>query len=1569
MRIAESRIFINGRRFMLWLCISIFLPGMLQAGDKRVRAITLEQAPQIDGKLEPVWKSASRITSFERLGGGKLTQNTEVYVGFHQLSLYLAFVCHENRMDDIVAAARDRDSIIYGDDCVEVFINPDADFNTYFQFQINSRGTFTDRSCEFAKTGQLFKRSQWNANNVQVAAQCYSDRWVAELKLPLAALGIKWRPDLNLGFNVTRAENPHRETASWASMGTTFHDPKRFGRLWFMRGAFIDQAYVLSRKAGIVNLKIKAVNTGDEKLSANMVFVFTNPQEGELRKQKQVMLEPGKATSMVYEHAIGYGGCKRIKIELRNAESNTILDSSLIILDTEHFKPGISFATPHTKWAMPSPGGKLKVLFLLDYFHLRDISELAQRMDLDYIAPIFIRGYWTYPEKPSPGEYREQVRRALAGQLDVIVLEATQKGKGGDSRTALPGELTQILMQKVKQGTGLIVYAQPGLPAAWQNRLLTGCDKSRPAGSGRLQVVKDHYLVSGMPLPAFDELRIPCFATGNTVLMTAGSRSALAVNQYGKGRIVILGKSRNGMVPSSRSAPAYMQWQPMPTYRYWDYWFAFLAKCVTWAAGRNPDVIIKSLTADREVCRLVLGNSGNTEQAIEVSLTLRDKFSRKVFSSSTRCVVAAEKELGIELPFAVKHMIDGKHFAEITVARNGKRVNWGTAVFVVNTPAKIEKIEPTDDYIYQADTPLRASLTIKRLPGDDMRGLHLKIILRDRMGRTINARTDFPCLPEAATVDVEIPLVNPVWRSFVIEANLLAGKRVLDRCVSRPIYYIPQRKINDFSYFVWNWSFVERHPDYTRDYFYRHLLDCGFTGIENHYSLDLPILEGMKYLADKHSPAFKAQVERLGRLYRRTGDVKCLSRIPCLHEHAAFDRLCRNNLKKLRPLLPQKPIGYFFGDEDTLTYEGKPIDFCFSSESLAAFRAWLRGQYGNIDALNHEWGTNFKIWDQVIPMTKEQVRERDNYAPWADHRHFMQIAWTAGYARCRQWLRKFDPAARTGACGTRPLAAYTGIDWYRQLQVLDFLIPYSLVKNQAEIHRSFSNCPKIMASGLLEGRRQSYFIWKAALNGCCGIIMSKTTYALRPDLSMTSKARFNRRIMGELTSGLGKFIVTSKRDQGKIGIYYSPASCFASWIREYRFGRIQQWRGPFHRSREAWLKLVQSLGLQCRFVHPLQVTAGFLDTAGIRVLILPYTMAMSDEEIKAIIKFVQQGGTLIADYLPAIMDQHCRPRNAGGLDELFGVRSHMPTTDYIGGEAIISGKTYPAIVGRRIASGLAGNATLISSGSALGRFVTAGNRGRIGEIPVLIRNRNARGQTLLLNFLYDYRADYTDPAGQVLDHALLRLLGAVAGEAGLSPPVRINAAGRRQAYCEVVPYARDKIRAYFILQDYLFPQGEDELHKEAVELTFAEPGQIYDIRRGCYLGSGNSIAIKLAPGSTTAVAVLPYKVTAVRVHGPGQAKPGESPAFEIAIITGGDKVPGEHVLRLEVSGPDGRIRRYYAQNLEAPEGETVFRLPLAMNDSPGTWTVTVRDVITGMIGKQQFVVVGAGAQKIRPEEK
>jgi hypothetical protein len=88
----------------------------------------------------------------------------------------------------------------------------------------------------------------------------------------------------------------------------------------------------------------------------------------------------------------------------------------------------------------------------------------------------------------------------------------------------------------------------------------------------------------------------------------------------------------------------------------------------------------------------------------------------------------------------------------------------------------------------------------------------------------------------------------------------------------------------------------------------------------------------------------------------------------------------------VRALHPYRPLYYSLGDETGIGDLAAFWDFDFSDFSLAAMREWLKSDYESLAALNQQWGTAFRRWDEVVPMTTDEAMSRsdENYSACAD---------------------------------------------------------------------------------------------------------------------------------------------------------------------------------------------------------------------------------------------------------------------------------------------------------------------------------------------------------------------------------------------------------------------------------------------------------------------------------------------------------------------------------------------------------------------------------------------------------
>ncbi len=200
----------------------------IQISLPRLRIGRCDAPPAIDGKLnDPVWREAARARLACAPPGQKITQPAWAYVAYDDENLFIAFRCNESRMDQIVAERRERDSDVWLDDCVEVFLMPRPETGAYFHLVVNPLGTLYD--CRHDGGREV----AWDSS-ARVATSKRRNGWDVEMAIPFERLGVRApRPGEVWRANFCREERPHEELSAWSPVEGSFHRPERFGLLEF----------------------------------------------------------------------------------------------------------------------------------------------------------------------------------------------------------------------------------------------------------------------------------------------------------------------------------------------------------------------------------------------------------------------------------------------------------------------------------------------------------------------------------------------------------------------------------------------------------------------------------------------------------------------------------------------------------------------------------------------------------------------------------------------------------------------------------------------------------------------------------------------------------------------------------------------------------------------------------------------------------------------------------------------------------------------------------------------------------------------------------------------------------------------------------------------------------------------------------------------------------------------------------------------------------------------------------------------------------------------------------------
>jgi hypothetical protein len=440
-----------------------------------------------------------------------------------------------------------------------------------------------------------------------------------------------------------------------------------------------------------------------------------------------------------------------------------------------------------------------------------------------------------------------------------------------------------------------------------------------------------------------------------------------------------------------------------------------------------------------------------------------------------------------------------------------------------------------------------------------------------------------------------------------------------------------------------------------------------------------------------------------------------------------------------------------------------------------------------------------------------------------------------------------------------------------------------------------------------------------------------------------------------MRQGPARLIRGSKREAFGVAVLYSVPSWHASALPAIRRTGADHISDVLYSTEGA----LADARLDSRFVSCEQLAGGLVTPKEFKVLMLPYAQALSAAEAKAVRQFAESGGVVVADVRPGVYDEHCKKLVTGALDDVFGVGpvgagptlasgSLKPGTDY--------GPLSEATV-------LMGESDLRLAGAAARAQVAAKDK----TAPAVVVNTVGKGKAVLLNFLFPsynkHRAAGT--GGEVSiekrakEAAAVRdLLGKVLSqEAQVLPVARLLAADNTEMRGVRMFVYRDGPAAYVgLLPEYTWTEGVKPIIDGRLVLT--QPGELYDVRAGEYLGRSGSAAVKVQETYAKLYAVLPYKVEALSLDAPRDAQAGKGIPFKARLKTTGGPV-GRHVIVARLQRPDGSERRWDRMTFDAPGGAAECLMPLALNDPPGEWKLFARDAATGA-SAEAVVTVKAG---------
>jgi len=567
-----------------------------------------------------------------------------------------------------------------------------------------------------------------------------------------------------------------------------------------------------------------------------------------------------------------------------------------------------------------------------------------------------------------------------------------------------------------------------------------------------------------------------------------------------------------------------------------------------------------------------------------------------------------------------------------------------------------------------------------------------------------------------------------------------------------------------------------------------------------------------------------------------------------------WQRWAREKVQALaRRHVAHRPLAYDLRDELSVTMSANPFDYDFSPSALAGFREWLKTQYTNLEELNAKWRTDFSDWSEVKPFTTDQIKNRMagglgpgkdgagfprgkpdwqalqkvqfdwetarqnpttwNFAPWCDHRTYMDLYLSRALGRLRDDIRELDPRTPVGIEGTQMPAAFGGYDLWRLSQVLDWVEPYD-IGNAREIFGSFmQGKPMLTTVGEQDAKAAQRRLWHLLLEGDSGCIIWWSEDCIDwkdPEYALTPRAKALTPVFKELQSPLARLFLRAEREVDPIAIHYSQASIQVNWLLEStgdgstwlrRFSSHEAAHNRMTQRRQAWVKLLQDAGYTPQFVSSNQIEHGELKQ--VKALVLCNSLALSTQECAEIEGWMRGSDfrLLFGSGSAGLFDQHGRLRAAPGLQVGLNVLSRGNDT-------------------WSVASRWSKGATIIDEGDV---------RDWLPE-----------------------RGGGAAPPGITSEASLLR---AVPQSVQVPPELVVRTHRYRSGSARLLAFERNIV--WQMGEDLKQHGGNTALERPvSFEAKLATPAHVYDLRTEKYLGHVDRISVELDPWRPSLFALL-----------------------------------------------------------------------------------------------------------------
>ena len=434
-------------------------------------------------------------------------------------------------------------------------------------------------------------------------------------------------------------------------------------------------------------------------------------------------------------------------------------------------------------------------------------------------------------------------------------------------------------------------------------------------------------------------------------------------------------------------------------------------------------------------------------------------------------------------------------------------------------------------------------------------------------------------------------------------------------------------------------------------------------------------------------------------------------------------------------------------------YKAEPM-FCYCPSSRARFRAWLKQNYGTLDALNEAWHRTFAEWSQVDPPRYGTIL---TYRDFMDWRVFYGYKLAEDLKMRSEAVKEIDPTHLTTSHAPNPSPLvrtladpYDPTDDYLMKNSVDYFGTSFYPKLTAEQY-NWTLERRVLAMDLTNSMTGGRGFYVGELQSGYGIhgttIGSPVTpsdlelwtwgmvargaraisyYAFYPmsagyesggygmiylDGTLTERSRHAGEI-AEIIRANEDLLLAAKPEPSEVAIVFSPLAPLVGGYDE------ESGRTAMHQAVAGYHRMFFERNLPVDVLSSRELAQDHLERY--KLVVVPYPLMLTEEEANTLQQYASGGGHLFVEARPGWIDErgHAQPRVPGfGWDAMLGVREKqvLPGKEF----AVKWGATeFKAMTFREEFEKEGGTAQVIAS-------IADGT-------PIAYENRFGRGSTIVL---------------------------------------------------------------------------------------------------------------------------------------------------------------------------------------------------------------------------------------------